>query len=138
MADNFKSDDIVIAKISNVKECLRKIQKVTGGNADALDDSIVEDVFVLNCQRAIQSCIDLAHYRIAQSGLSVPTEYRESFEIISKEGMIDKELCESMKKMVGFRNIAVHEYSKLDKNILKSILTKHLIDIENFSKSISS
>jgi uncharacterized protein YutE (UPF0331/DUF86 family) len=138
MADSYKTDDIVIAKVSNIKECLRKIQKITGGNADTLDDSIVEDVFVLNCQRAIQSCIDLAHYRIAQSGLSVPTEYQESFEIISKEGMINKDLCESMKKMVGFRNIAVHEYSKLNKKILKSILTKHLVDIEKFYKSILS
>jgi uncharacterized protein YutE (UPF0331/DUF86 family) len=41
-----------------------------------------------------------------------------------------------MNAMVGFRNIAVHEYQNIDKEILKSILQNNLRDIEEFYKSI--
>jgi len=34
--------------------------------------------------------------------------------------------------MVGFRNIAIHDYQTLDVDILKSILSKHLKDLEQF------
>ena len=37
-----------------------------------------------------------------------------------------------MEGMVGFRNIAVHNYQSLDGEILKSILDKHLEDLEEF------
>lgn len=42
----------------------------------------------------------------------------------------------SLKSMCGFRNIAIHEYRKLNKEILKAILSKHLIDLELFYKVI--
>jgi uncharacterized protein YutE (UPF0331/DUF86 family) len=41
-----------------------------------------------------------------------------------------------MKKMVGFRNVAVHDYRELDWTILKSIITRELQEIRNFSKHI--
>ncbi len=41
-----------------------------------------------------------------------------------------------MKKMTGFRNIAVHDYKQLDINILKSILSNNLVDFEDFTAAI--
>jgi len=34
--------------------------------------------------------------------------------------------------MVGFRNIAVYDYQSINEKILKSILSKHLADLEEF------
>jgi uncharacterized protein YutE (UPF0331/DUF86 family) len=39
---------------------------------------------------------------------------------------------DKMQKMVGFRNIAVYEYTSLNIEILKSILKNNLGDIEEF------
>lgn len=38
--------------------------------------------------------------------------------------------------MVGFRNIAVHEYEALNLDILKSILDHHLDDFKAFTAEI--
>jgi len=38
--------------------------------------------------------------------------------------------------MVGFRNIAIHDYQELDQKVLKAILTKHLKDIEDFYTAV--
>jgi uncharacterized protein YutE (UPF0331/DUF86 family) len=39
--------------------------------------------------------------------------------------------------MVGFRNIAIHDYERLDLNILKALLQHHLVDLEEFSKTVT-
>lgn len=36
------------------------------------------------------------------------------FRILAQAGLITRDLGESLKRMVGFRNVAVHEYQELD------------------------
>lgn len=59
--------------------------------------------------------------------------------ITHKESMahlIDAETQNLMKRMVGFRNVAVHNYRELDLQIVKSIIDNHLTDIVNFSRAM--
>lgn len=46
--------------------------------------------------------------------------------------MVSKEIARKMEAMVGFRNIAIHDYETIDKEVLKSILSGNLKDIEDF------
>jgi uncharacterized protein YutE (UPF0331/DUF86 family) len=46
--------------------------------------------------------------------------------------VIPKALSQKMQSMVGFRNIAIHDYQNLDIEIWKAILSKHLKDLEQF------
>jgi len=41
-----------------------------------------------------------------------------------------------MHAMAGFRNIAIHEYQPPDVGILKSILSGHLKDLEDFYSAV--
>ncbi len=41
-----------------------------------------------------------------------------------------------MKSMVGFLNIAVHDYQVINANILKKIIEHHLDDFTSFTKQI--
>ena len=41
-----------------------------------------------------------------------------------------------MQGMIGFRNIAVHEYQELDLEILKNILDNHLGELREFAREI--
>jgi len=124
--------DIVMAKISSVQKCLKRIREVSGMNPESLDDINTEEIVTLNLQRAIQSTIDLAAHIVADEGWGVPQELRENFDILLKHGVLSKELTQKLRKMVGFRNIAVHEYQSIDVEILKSILKNDLKDIEEF------
>lgn len=86
----------------------------------------------MNLQRAIQSSIDLAAHVIADEGLGEPNELREHFDLLARAGVISGDQQKEMRKMVGFRNIAVHEYQVINNDILKSVLQNHLKDIEDF------
>ena len=48
------------------------------------------------------------------------------FDLLAQAGRIDAALAESLKKMVGFRNIAVHDYQTLLLPITVSVITEHL------------
>ena len=136
MVESMFEKDAILSKISIIKNCLKTIDKATGSKTEALDDIIIQDAFVLNLQRSIQACIDIANIIIAKKGLKIPSTYKDSFHILCDEGIIESELKDKMLSMVGFRNIAVHDYQKLDANILKSILSKNLVDIEEFYTGI--
>ena len=128
--------DIVLAKIGAIQKCLKRIESVTGLKPDRLDDQDVQDIFVLNLQRAIQSAIDLATHIIATEGIGLSDTVRGNFELLEKAKIVKKNLSRKMQAMVGFRNIAIHDYQSLDVDVLKSILKKHLRDLEEFYTGI--
>lgn len=128
--------DVLLSKISIIKNCLNRIKKTTNLEQGTLDEFDVQDVFVLNLQRTIQASIDIANMIISSHNYRMPNSYKMSFAILFENGWIDFKTCEQMQKMIGFRNIAIHDYQELNIDILKSILTKHLSDFENFYKQV--
>ncbi len=124
--------DIVLAKAAAVQRSLRRIKDVTALNPDSLDDLNAQDIFILNLQRAIQSTIDLATHIVASEGLGISDAIKGNFVLLENAGIIDKTMSLKMQSMVGFRNIAIHDYQNIKIEILKTILVKHLKDLEEF------
>jgi len=124
--------DIMISKASSVQRCLKRIKDVTSLDPESLENQDKQDIFVLNLQRAIQACIDLAAHIVASEALGIPETVRENFSLLQSKGIISSDMTVKMQKMTGFRNIAVHDYQTMDLMILKSVLTKDLRDLENF------
>lgn len=124
--------DIVLAKVAVIQRCLERIRQVTRLDPASLDDVNNEDIFVLNLQRAIQAAIDLAGHVVISHGLELPATLREHFQALENQRLISPTVSQQMQNMCGFRNIAVHNYQALSKTILKSILTNHLTDLEDF------
>jgi len=128
--------DVVLSKVAAIQRCLRRIKDVTGLDAARLGDLDVQDIFVLNLQRAIQSSVDLATHVIASEGLGISDTVGGNFVLLANAKIITKTLSKKMQSMVGFRNIAIHEYQALDVDILKAILIKDLQDLERFYTTI--
>jgi uncharacterized protein YutE (UPF0331/DUF86 family) len=128
--------DVVLAKVAAIQKCLRRIKDVTGLDSDRLDEIDVQEIFVLNLQRAIQSAIDLATHIVASEGLGIPDTIRGHFVLLERAKIITKTLSKKMQSMVGFRNIAIHDYQALDVDILKAILSKNLKDVEQFYTAV--
>jgi uncharacterized protein YutE (UPF0331/DUF86 family) len=128
--------DVVLAKVAAIQKCLRRIRDVTGLDPGRLDEVDNQDIFVLNLQRAIQSAIDLATHIVASEGLGIPDTIRGNFVLLEHAKVISRSISRKMQAMVGFRNIAIHDYQVLDVDILKAILTKHLKDLEQFYTTV--
>ena len=124
--------DVVQAKIAIIQRCLKRIQSVTRLDPAKLDDLDIQTIFALNLQRAVQATVDLAAHVVGSEGFGVPQELRENFRFLVGNKIITADLGTRMEKMVGFRNIAVHEYQSLNLDVLKSILGNNLKDLEDF------
>jgi len=123
------NQDVIFSKISIIKNCMMAIEKVKKQESDP---DFKQGLYELNLQRAIQACIDMAHVVIAQEGLSLPNNYRQAFEILSRFGVITESTSHELIKMVGFRNISVHDYQVIDPAIVENIVEKHLDTFERF------
>jgi uncharacterized protein YutE (UPF0331/DUF86 family) len=131
------NDDIILNKASNIEKCLNRINEEYIGKEDLFrTNSTIQDSVVLNLQRACESSIDLANYLIRKYKLGVPQTSRDAFDSIQKAGIISSELAFKMKKMVGFRNVAVHEYHVLNLSVIESIIRNDLPDFRSFISDI--
>ena len=133
MIDN----DLVLAKISSIDRCLKRIETTLQGDPKKLKNLDAQDIFVLNLQRAIQISIDLASHLVSAKNLGVPKTLRESFELLEKAHVLEPNLAQRLSKMVGFRNIAIHEYQLINEEILESIYTERLGDLKELIARVS-
>lgn len=131
------ADDVILNKAASIERCLRRITEEYGGDPRNLSgNQTKQDAMVLNLQRACETAIDLAMYVVRQKGLGLPQESREAFALLEKAGLLPAELASRLQRMVGFRNVAVHEYARLNLDILNAIITTHLDDFRRFSSTI--
>ncbi len=71
---------------------------------------------------------------IRREPLGLPQSARDIFTLLAQSGWIDEALADAMKRMVGFRNIADHEYQAVQLPILLHIIKLHLADFSEFSR----
>jgi uncharacterized protein YutE (UPF0331/DUF86 family) len=128
--------DVVLAKVAAIQRCLKRIKETTRLDPNSLDDIDKQDIFILNLQRAVQAAIDLATHIVASEGLGLSDTIKDNFKFLKNAGIINEELTRGMESMVGFRNIAIHDYQAIDRDILKSILVKNLKDMEDFYTTV--
>ena len=128
--------DLIRNKIASIERCLDRIRMEFASGPDALDDQTRQDAIVLNLMRACESTIDLAMHVASRQGLGIPQETRDVFNLLHDSGVIDAGLRDRLQRMVGFRNLAVHEYQKLQRPILESIVTERLGDFTEFTAAI--
>lgn len=128
--------DVVLEKVNRIQNCLQRIYQTVGDDIDRLDSFDVQDIVTLNLQRAVQLVIDLAAQIVRSRSLGMPQSLKANFQLLYQNHFIDKTLMEKMERMVGFRNIAVHDYESINTEILKSIVKNHLKDFEEFYTAI--
>ena len=73
---------------------------------------------------------------VSERKLGVPKSSREGFKLLQEAGLIEASLAKTLMNIVGFRNIAVHDYQALEVEILEAILEKHIDDFKDFTKVI--
>lgn len=125
--------DVIYSKINIVKNCLMAIEKAKMNEKDPM---FLQNLYELNLQRAVQACIDMANVVLAKEGLGLPNSYRQSFELLAKFGVIESQISQIMIKMVGFRNISVHDYDEIKPEIVEAIVANHLKDFESYYTKI--
>ena len=131
-------DDVLLNKGQIIRRCVSRIREEYSGNPANLENLTKQDSIALNLQRACEAAINLAMHFVAERGLGVPQTSRDAFGLLESRKILTPGTSRRMQAMVGFRNIAIIEYQKLDSSILQQIIEKHLTDFDEFIKETTS
>lgn len=127
---------IILNKFESIERCIKRIKEEYDGNPDSLNDYKKMDAIVLNLQRACELAIDIAMYIVSTRKLGLPQTKKEAFELLYKNNLIDEKTLKNMSGMIGFRNIAVHDYKEIDNEILKNVIENNLNDLLEFARTM--
>lgn len=130
-------NDALVQKIVSLQRCVARAREAHAEAGSRFQSSQnLQDAAVLNVIRACDTAIDLANMVIRARRLGIPSTTRESFLILGREKLIDQTLAQRLAKMVGFRNLAVHQYQELDLDIVETVIRKGLDDLLAFAEIV--
>ncbi len=87
-------------------------------------------------QIAVEGVIDICNLFVSGLRLGLPAEEDDLFEKLEQAGIISPQMKETVKEMKGFRNILVHEYGRVDDEIVYQMVTTQLGDFADFKKEV--
>lgn len=131
------TDAVLAAKAEALQRCLTRIRATCPATAEALAGNIdAQDIVSVNLIRAVQLAVDMATHAAASLGLPPPTTMGESFERLAEGGRLGAELARRLRGAVGFRNIAVHAYDRIDWAVVHALATTRLADLEALARAL--
>lgn len=130
-------DDVLINKAATIERCVAQAHEEYAANPEGFaGDYTRQDAAILNIQRACEAALDMGQHLIRRERLGVPQSSRDVFALLSQGEWISHDLAAVLKRMVGFRNIALHDYQQLQLPITVSIIQHHLDDFLSYSKTL--
>lgn len=131
----FMADDVLLNKAAVIERCLKRVAEEYDDDPKNLRRNFTkQDSIVLNLERACEAAIDIAMRLVKIHRLGLPQENREAFDLLFKAGKIPTDLCRKLKAMVGFRNVAIHDYQAVNLDIVESILKKDVKDLARWAR----
>lgn len=131
------ADDVLLNKAATIERCvLRAREEYEADPATFAGNHTRQDAAILNIQRACEAALDMGQHLIRRERLGIPQSARDVFALLAQAGWIDAVLADKLKRMVGFRNIAVHDYQALQLSITVVVIEKHLDEFLQYSKAV--
>lgn len=127
----------IIAKFEKLDEylkCLHEIQKVN--KKTFLADYHCYGLAERYLQLAIEVILDVGKLMIVYQNLRRPEDNQDIFVVLADKKILSSRLTEKFSGIAGFRNILVHDYEKIDREIVYEKLKKNLEYFKDFKKAV--
>jgi len=130
---------VIKTKLESLRKCLDRIESKKPETLDVLlKDIDMQDIIALNLERSIQLCVDIANHILSSLDDAPAMSMAESFERLSENEIISVELAGNLRRAVGFRNLSVHAYDKIDWSLVWTNFESDLNDLINFVEIIET
>jgi uncharacterized protein YutE (UPF0331/DUF86 family) len=122
-------DAVLLAKADTIERCVNRARAAHAASVSFADDPDAQDITVLNIIRACEAGMDIGMRMIRLHGLKLPRAKGDVFPDLAKVGALPDDLAGRLKRMAGFRNVAVHDYAAISLPIVESIVRSDLDDL---------
>lgn len=125
--------DALAQKAARIERCIARAREELAASSDFRQDQTRQDAAILNVQRACELAIDMGNMVLAHEAWGIPQGAREMFALIGSRTGLGEERVAALQRMVGFRNVAVHEYDALDLAIAERVIRDELDGLKRFA-----
>jgi len=130
-------DKLILRKIAELEIYFQQVSEFRAISLkEYQEDWKVQRIIERTLQMMIETCTDIAGHIISDCKYRLPKNYADVFKVLEENGTLDESLCDTMQQMAKFRNIVVHDYDKVDVEIVIGILRKRLGDFNRFKETI--
>jgi uncharacterized protein YutE (UPF0331/DUF86 family)/predicted nucleotidyltransferase len=128
---------LLAKKLAASETCVADLQRLA--RPSELRRDIKEERFVEHTlQIAIQAALDVASHIVSDERLGEPRTNRELFDLLERAGWLAAPLAETLRRMIGFRNVLVHGYDDVDLAVVQDVVEHRLDDLLQFVAAIRS
>jgi uncharacterized protein YutE (UPF0331/DUF86 family) len=128
---------LILRKLSELDEYYQQIKEFkTSSVADYAGSWKAQRIVERTLQMMLESCVDIAGHIISDQGFRIPKNYADTFSVLHENSILVDRLHLSLKKMAQFRNIIVHQYDKIDSEIVIGILQRDINDFIAYKEAI--
>ena len=122
--------EVIRKRLQRLEEYLQVLKSLAGySEAEFLASPERDGSAERFLQLAIEATIDIGNHIIADLQLGQVEVSRDVAYLLADAGKISPELRETWTRMIGFRNILVHDYLDIDRRIVYEVLQNHLDDL---------
>lgn len=127
----------ILAKLDELSGYLGELREIVP--ASIVEYRMVEKKRA--CERllqiAVECVIDVANLLVSGLRLGLPAEENDIFEKLEHNGVISADLVAVLKRMKGCRNILVHEYARVNDEIIFEAVSARLGDFDDFKREVT-
>ena len=89
-------------------------------------------------QIAVEVCLDIGRRLIALEGFRYPEDNQDVFKVLEEEKVVPRDLLPALTDMARFRNLIVHDYTRIDDARVYAILKKRLGDFDAYARAVAA
>lgn len=127
----------IAARISEIQTAVDRLERYA---AMDLHEFLSSDEHVAAAKyyllTTIEGCISICTHIAAKEIHKVPEGYGVCFKLLSDHKLIGRELCESLGRMAGFRNLLIHHYWDIDNQKTYQFISSGLKDVKSYIEII--
>jgi uncharacterized protein YutE (UPF0331/DUF86 family) len=125
---------LVAKKLARIEACLQDLARVDPARIES--DVVTERFVEHTLQIAIQAALDIASHIVSDDRLGEPGSNHALFDLLARAGWLPAAQVSVLHRMVGFRNVLVHEYDTVDLRMVRRVVERHAGDLQAFVDAI--
>ncbi len=131
-------DERIEDKIIEIENYLEQLESILPESFEKYSfDWKIRDICERRFEKIIEAAVDLGFLIAKEKNLEMPKDDKNVFDVLKDNKIISSELCEKLKDAKGMRNIIVHDYGKVEDELVFEAVTEQLAkDINEFIKEI--
>ena len=130
-------NDRLLEKIDELENYLRELEEyLPEQEEDYLNNSLRKRACERAFQLASENLLDICNLIISEKGFGMPSDSKDSVRKLAENRVLPASLSTRLEELVGFRNLLVHQYGRVDDSRSYSYLNMELKDFYEFIEII--